>query len=1162
MARNYKHLGEISTPPLPNHHQLTASKLFKSLCEAGAWNYEQVAEKLDISAETVKAWGSRNVIPNEKSRAALFSLIYDHTVTDDLRDSWKRAFEQAWMRNRIIEKIGNQVCQNVLNDPNLLRLPALFETDQSLPIATAYVELQLTPYTAIEANPALLESSLTLRQRINKKIEARYVTRRTPQEQMDSASQTTLILGAPGAGKSSLLRRITLDIAEGKWKTCQVPLFVEARAYWMARKSGAPYDLLTYAINRYLPLEHSVEEAKKLLLQYKKEQQILLLVDGLDEISGDPDAVNLIYDELKLLARSIPWIASSRPAGVMGSLGNVQRCEIVDLDEDSIEALIDNWCQSVGGTLKQIDPTHLKTEILGSSGTREMAKNPFLLTALCFLKSIRPELDLPLSRIEVYEILLERIADQAQKRHGNKNILDPRTLQALQDFSFDLYDRPDGVLQIFNRTNWWEFSKKHKYAKVEDFDSYILPARMLTSWEGTDTQFHFLHLSLQEHLIARAMLQNSVESALERRFHPNWRVVFRFYGALLLQQERHEEFQELTTRLYQEEDINNLSFVTLAYIFADAGIKDTTSWIEEDLREKLYYQAISRFDAVPDAMIDAIALLDPHWLEKTVTSELNEIVTEFEAHTDENEYEYSDQGFIINGRSLDSPYEKLARIRTGNAKRIIANTFWGNNHKRALMAAYAFASIATPSERRAILNKSMEISMSDEMAMRVFAFAQAVHRAEFVPFLGRFLLFYADKAKEPFSDILNLLADIGGKEAALIFEELSTKEALRCYRDEFNAFEATLKAIVRMGGNEAVAILDKLSNMPETILWAESIKTLRIQADASDEVALITELSNNSSLVDETIAAIAGAATFGRLPSDNVVQVISKIVNVESVYGIEDLAFIEASRLDAGEAPILCDLLLEIANKLYKKIHDSDDANDLDTLKTALILIFDTLSQGQWKPARKLIQDIFKNRKANDEIMESAIALSGYIYARTTDTTILRTLKEFIFQEDNKYAQVAAFATGRIDLEELFRLQSTEMATEALEEIAADEDLLIFDDFWVDKFGNQTKWINPPKKICYIYEDDAPELPEIFAHEMSRYGFCYEADDPESCVAFLIFSTKEKYAEDLAEQARRIHQYTGSNNPLFEIPENLCEEEAKTMANSIGIELLSVVGRT
>lgn len=71
------------------------------------------------------------------------------------------------------------------------------------------------------------------------------------------------------------------------------------------------------------------------------------------------------------------------------------------------------------------------------------------------------------------------------------------------------------------------------------------------------------------------------------------------------------------------------------------------------------------------------------------------------------------------------------------------------------------------------------------------------------------------------------------------------------------------------------------------------------------------------------------ATYYQRTPSERGIAILDQI-DPDSLIGIMDLAFLESARLEVEEPPVLCDALLEIAHRLYDRLHDDDDPNDPD----------------------------------------------------------------------------------------------------------------------------------------------------------------------------------------------------------------------------------------
>ncbi len=1175
-SRDNRRIGKVQAPPPKDHQQMQAFEVFIALKESGDWTDGSLCEELSeitdnpqLDINTIKSWGrtTNAKIPVGQNRDALFELILSNCAEHVNCQEWVQALTESWVRkrrgtnkttgtilNRESAALVQGICQRVLDSPYIARLPALFESNPSLPIASAYVDLNISPASPIGASPTLLELNLSLTEKLEKRMEQRYAIRRSPKDCLDIESkQSTLILGPPGAGKSSLLRRIALDIASGKWNSANIPFFVEARIYWANRKSDSLINLLRYAIKRALPKTEDEDLVNELILNSDTNQKPILLVDGLDEIASDPEAVSIIYDDLKQLSKSVSWIATSRPAGLMASPGESQRFELVELDEDAIEQLIDKWLEAETTNTKGFNAEGLKLELLGSPNMRQLAGNPFLLTALCYLKSFDPDNKLPESQIAVYEALFERISFQARKR--DSRVLTPEALDNLRDFCYYLYDQEDGnPIQVFGLSLWQQFKLRTKVQNSVDFEKNILPSRLLTAWGEADPYYHFLHLSLQEYLVACAMLDYPVEEALNKRFLPGWRSAFRYYGALLYLRGRTREFRTLTKTLYEEEDFNRFSLLILVDIFSCAGIRNTSKWIGEDLLVELEAGSMAGFESGSNAMLYALAELDPARLEKIACDEIDQLDRIYNAPPDNEHYIYPGQDLINVGKTPSSPFEKLARARTPSAKQTLSDSFWGDNQKLSLMATSAYALVATPSERAQIVKAAGDVVIFNDQATRFFAFALCCRRPEFLPFLRRVINHFSASADGPYQEVINLVADIGGQKGAAILEELINTQSNQIVDNNTEALEVCLDAIVRMGGSEAEQLLVRAAGLPQLAGWQPQINSYRIGVNPSDNTVFQKILSDNTG-INSAVSALSQAALFGRIPSDAVALQLKKHLSQDLEQNVLDICLIEMERLDAGRPPVFCEYLLEFAIKLYSS-HPSREISE-EYLISTFSLIFETLGRGPYEPAIEFVQSMLFSEDIDDDLLTGAIDLAGRLLSGTSDSVYLSRLKELLFDPDGSDPQVVALAIGRIDLEHLYRLQNAIGASDAIEQIAAEKDIMIFEKFWVDRSGTQTKWKNPPKKVLYIYDTDRSDMPQIFSHEMSRYGLCFDANDIDNAIACLVFGNPAGDYEKTLEQSAKNLKRQDSAFPIFSISEEMTKPEAQNMANRIGIELLT-----
>lgn len=1171
----------LTTLPPSAHQRMTGAEMFKALVGAGRWSYPQIAHELGMKTDnSVKSWTSGRGQPNIYI-PKIEEFVHANAASKTIANAWWSALVAAWERdarakrekrkqNRrrrsAITDLVKNLQELIGQDRRLTRMPALFETDRSFPLADAYVELRVAPAKAVVPMPQVLEQRCTLAERIQRRAEQRYAVRRAPQDALDRVGvRCRLILGAPGSGKSSLLRRLALDIAAGEWETAAVPLFVEARAYAESRRTQPTLSLIDYACQTIG--KEFAERVRALLTDAGTDAQnrAILLVDGLDEIASDRDAVSAVYGTLADSSNGVMWIATARPAGLVRACGEDQRYEMAELDADAIDKLIKNWCQASSKAGLPLDPLALRWELDRVPGIREMSTSPFLLTALCFLKSKAPDEELPNSRIAVYEQLLERIAHQAQVRHSDPTILSEQALRDLSEFACFLYKNPHedlhGAIQIFGASLWREFIAQSQRAVDTDFARQILPARLLTVWNEADPQYHFLHLTLQEHLIAQAIIDWPIAEVLRYRFFPAWRPVFRFYGALLWQRGRREAFAELTTALFQSRDINELTLITLAEIFSDAGLRDTITWLGVDLREAILSSVRADHAVGMEAFIDALALLDPDWLTARTIEDAESLVavTVEAARTMTEEEDFPGHLSIVSGRDFGSPYLRMARARTGSGKAAIEEAFWGQDQTRAAMAAVAYADIATSEQKSRVVQAASSVSISNGMALRFYAFALASRSGEFLPFLDRWTEHLAAKRKNPFFEAMSLVADIGGPKARSILKKRLLYELRR--HDHRHLIELCVRAATQLGGREAVSILKSALDQAPSDRWRLQLRFV-IDAITADSTSHSDDHLADPEASSVRLGALADAASFGVLPSRKVIEAIKAYAAEARVTDAFNLAILERHMLDAGESPQLCGPLLAIATGMLSSLKDPkiDPASE-QGVKVGLRLVLEVLGQARWVPARELAQIIINDQSLPTDVVEAAITMAGLILKQTGDEGMLLRLEQILYDEScylDPYE--VTLAIGRIKLERLFQLRGASTAASTLQQIAAENDYLIFEDYWVDRAGKTTQWKSPPRKVLYTASKSRQKIADVISHELSRWGLYLTGDcPPESCVAALIIEPLGECDRAFDGTQLRILEADGAKT--YRISADVDRDAARQIARTIGSALGSSLPR-
>ncbi|MDM3845093.1 MAG: NACHT domain-containing protein [Aphanizomenon gracile PMC638.10] len=219
-----------------------------------------------------------------------------------------------------------------------------------------------------------------------------------------------MILGQPGAGKSTFLRKIGLETLKGNSGQIQnqyIPVLIELKQF-----TGNEVNIFNIITNEFLSCQlPRVEEFTNQLLSQGK---LLLLFDGLDEVPSKN--FELVIDKIQDFVKKNnqnKFIISCRTAAYRQKFNNFKEFIIADFDDQQIQQFINNWFYSeVDKKLGTAEKCWNK--INSEEATRELARTPLLLTFLCL--EYDESQDLPKKKATLYgnalDILLRRWASE------------------------------------------------------------------------------------------------------------------------------------------------------------------------------------------------------------------------------------------------------------------------------------------------------------------------------------------------------------------------------------------------------------------------------------------------------------------------------------------------------------------------------------------------------------------------------------------------------------------------------------------------------------------------------------------------------------------------------------------------------------------------------
>ncbi|KAM3100950.1 NACHT domain-containing protein [Phormidesmis sp. 146-12] len=222
--------------------------------------------------------------------------------------------------------------------------------------------------------------------------------------------QYLMVLGGPGAGKSTFLRRMGLEALKGRKGTYQhdcIPVFIDLKEF----NTGEIDIEKTIAREFGICGFPSPEESTQKLLQQGK---LLVLLDGLDEVATGRmnEAISQIQNFVDLHNQN-RYITSCRVAAYRHNFRLFTDVAMADFDDQQIKQFIDNWFRQ--------DPDIAKDcwQKLNSdehTAAKELTQTPLLLTLVCLL--YQRSRKFPTNRSTLYERALRVLLEEWAAEKG------------------------------------------------------------------------------------------------------------------------------------------------------------------------------------------------------------------------------------------------------------------------------------------------------------------------------------------------------------------------------------------------------------------------------------------------------------------------------------------------------------------------------------------------------------------------------------------------------------------------------------------------------------------------------------------------------------------------------------------------------------------------
>jgi formylglycine-generating enzyme required for sulfatase activity len=369
-----------------------------------------------------------------------------------------------------------------------------------------------------------------------------------------------IILGDPGAGKTTFLKYLALRLAQGEGETldlgARLPVLLPLSAYANALATrDVPLDrfITEYYRDRGvdLPISPMLDEALA-------QGGTLLLLDGLDEVRNLAQRHLVVSRVMDFFifhrGQGNKFILTSRIVGyreVRPTAEGLAECTLVDFEDEEITQFVEKWTGALeraarGDTaVAAQEATRERVELLDAvhrnPGVRRLAANPLLLTILALMK--RQGITLPERRVELYQKYVETLLKHWNLARGlgrppTRDLDVVETVRVLAPLALWMHQTSPGVglvkredmrrvleeIYISRSIPESEGAARQLLADAHEYAGLLL--------ERGPGEYGFIHLTFQEYLAAVAIAlqgQREVKPVIEALAahvgDDNWREV-------------------------------------------------------------------------------------------------------------------------------------------------------------------------------------------------------------------------------------------------------------------------------------------------------------------------------------------------------------------------------------------------------------------------------------------------------------------------------------------------------------------------------------------------------------------------------------------------------------------------------------------------------------